>query len=200
MCGAEIDRLLRWHYSFKDFFGYGSKYDEERIELVLCPDCIDRVVDLIRPLCKTDPLPGIDLDEYYKTHPNFSIKDDDYFAGLLRKGIFWYIDGKIVSKNVICNESGRAFEMCEYSSKSGDNFNHKAEWAKLPKQVRCGHPYNYYPRGRVEVKDGKATIWINPSLDDEKILAKIKKTFGLDINEIPTKIKCDNSKHYEYHQ
>ena len=197
MCGAEIDRLLGWHYSLKDFFGYGSKYDEERIELTLCCDCIDRVVDLIRPLCKTDPLPGIDIEEYYKSHPGHNSEDDGYYGGLLRKGVFWYIDGKIISKKVICDENGRAWEMCEYTSKSGDNFNHELEWEKLPRSITGNHPYNYYPRGRVEVKSGKVTVWINPTLEDIVILAKIKKEFGLDTNDIPSVLKIDNSEHYE---
>ena len=51
-----------------------------------------------------------------------------------------------------CNSDGMALEHVEYSSKSRNNFNHKAEWSKLPKSVTNGQPYNYYPRGRVEIK------------------------------------------------
>lgn len=115
----------------------------------------------------------------------------------LNKGVFWYIDGKIVSKKVVCDENGIATEECKYTSKSGDNFNHELEWEKLPRSITCNHPYNYYPRGRVEVKNGKVTVWINPTLEDIVILAKIKKEFGLDTNDIPSVLKIDNSEHYE---
>ena len=188
MCGTEINRLLEWYYSYKGFFGYGSKYDEERIELTLCCDCIDRVVDLIRPLCKTDPLPGLDIFEFFKLHPGHESEDDDHYGGLLCKGVFWYVDGKIVSKKVKCDENGKAWEMCKYTSKSGDNFDHKLEWEEFPKSITGNHPYNYYPRGRVEVRNGKVTVKIDPALNDETVILKIKKAFGLDKNDIPVTI------------
>ena len=74
------------------------------------------------------------------------------------KGIFWYnpTKKKLIVKKVACNSNGEAIEHVEYSSQSGNNFNHKAEWSKLPKSVTNGQPYNYYPRGRVEIKNNKA--------------------------------------------
>ena len=74
------------------------------------------------------------------------------------KGIFWYnpTKKKLIVKKVACNSNGEAIEHVEYSSKSGNNFNHKAEWSKLPKSVTNGQPYNYYPRGRVKIKNNKA--------------------------------------------
>ena len=70
------------------------------------------------------------------------------------KGIFWYnpTKKKLIVKKAKCNSDGVALEQVEYSSKSGNNFNHKAEWSKLPKSVTNGQPYNYYPRERVEIK------------------------------------------------
>lgn len=67
------------------------------------------------------------------------------------KGIFWYEpnEHKLFTVKVRCNEKGIALEPVVYSSKSGENFNHKVEWAKLPKEITNGNPYNYYPRGKL---------------------------------------------------
>lgn len=35
---------------------YGSKYDGMSFNIDLCPECGDKIIDLIRPLCKFDPL------------------------------------------------------------------------------------------------------------------------------------------------
>ena len=71
---------------------------------------------------------------------------------------------KLIVKKAKCNSDGVALEHVEYSSKSMSNFNHKAEWSKLPKSVTNGQPYNYYPRGRVEIKNNKAKVYLNPVL------------------------------------
>ena len=55
----------------------------------------------------------------------------------LYKGIFWYDPKRrmLITKKIACDENGVALEAVEYSSKSGDNFNHKAEWAKMPRSI-----------------------------------------------------------------
>lgn len=58
------------------------------------------------------------------------------------KGIFWWIDGELVCRKVLCDENGTSLEPVEFTAKSGDNFNHKAEWEKLPRAVTGGKPYN----------------------------------------------------------
>ena len=79
---------------------------------------------------------------------------------ILYKGIFWlrpagYGEFTVISKKARCLPSGEVIEnTVEFSSKSCENFNHKAEWAKLPRSITQGHAYNYYPRGRVEIKMG----------------------------------------------
>jgi hypothetical protein len=62
----------------------------------------------------------------------------------LYKGIFWFAPnrGQLIVRKVACDHNGSALEAVEYSSKLGDNFNHKVEWAKLPREVTEGHPYN----------------------------------------------------------
>lgn len=46
--------------------------------------------------------------------------------------------------------------------------------------ITHGKEYNYYPRGRVEIKGGKAVIYLNPALNSEEMLAELTRLFGLD--------------------
>lgn len=74
-------------------------------------------------------------------------------------------------------------------------FNHKAEWQKLPKSLTGGKPYHYYPRGRVEVKRNKATVYLNPQLNREDVLVQIDKEFGL-AGLSCVCVKSNGSSHY----
>lgn len=123
----------------------------------------------------------------------------------LYKGIFWLISGYDGSEmlycvKVPCDINGTPTTEVEFSSKSGDNFNHKAEWAKLDREITGGHAYNYYPRGRVEIKNGIATVYLNPYLNTPKTIGKVQLYFGLfeenGLSEI--RIKNDGSKHYQF--
>ena len=123
----------------------------------------------------------------------------------MKKGIFWCIDADtpdphLITVSVSCNADGDADSSAVFSSKSGENFNHKAEWEKLDKSVRNGFAYNYYPRGRVEVKNGKATIFLNPDINQEHILRLVFETFELRLSdELKTVVvKSDGSRHYQY--
>ena len=112
------------------------------------------------------------------------------------KGVFWFIGGRIVSVKVACRADGAAAEACVYSSKSGDNFNHRAEWEKLPRAATHGKPFDFFPRGRVEIKNGAATVWLNPTLNEPKTLSAIKSEFRLD--GVKTAVKADGSEHYRF--
>ena len=61
------------------------------------------------------------------------------------KGVFWLIDGKIWAV---------PFDKQKYEygiSKSGDSYVHRKIWKEI-KPRKCRYPYNYYTRGRVEIK------------------------------------------------
>lgn len=118
----------------------------------------------------------------------------------LYKGIFWYnpIENALIVKKVRCDENGTALEDTDYSSKSGENFNHKAEWARLPKKITGGHPYNYYPRGRVEVKNGKVTVYLHPVLNTPQAEAMIGTQFGYSDGTVTARTVADGPAHYEY--
>lgn len=102
------------------------------------------------------------------------------------RGVFWIVDGKVLSfpfYNDI-NSPGVA--------KSGLTYNHKNLWPDV-KPKGCNKPYNYYPRGRVELGKKNHIIYVNPNFDKYD-LAEVRKDFGL-INE--PKVVFDNSDHYK---
>jgi hypothetical protein len=52
----------------------------------------------------------------------------------------------------------------------------------------------------VQIKKGKATVYLNPVLNDERILDKIFCSFGLTRENgiVDVRVKKDNSWHYRY--
>ena len=124
----------------------------------------------------------------------------------MKKGIFWCDSFGCDSPHLIvvsvkCDADGKSDRPIDFSSKSGQNFNHKAEWQKLSRSVTRGQPFNYYPRGRVEIKNRKATIYLNPDLNNTVVLNKIIEDFELknqqDLKSIA--VKSDGSSHYHYY-
>lgn len=123
----------------------------------------------------------------------------------MKKGIFWCKDHdtdrpSLITIAVPCDINGFPNEVVAFSSKSGENFNHKAEWSKLPKSITQGKPFNYYPRGRVEIKNGKATVFLNPNIHTERIISKVRDTFEITENSglKSVRIKGNGSRHYRY--
>lgn len=115
----------------------------------------------------------------------------------MKKGLFWFVNSELITKFVECNAEGMALEDVEYTSKSGENFNHKIEWENLSKEITKGKEYNYFPRGRVEINKGKITIFLNPDINSEDVINKVIEEFELqDIENI--RIVTDGSRHYEY--
>ncbi len=103
------------------------------------------------------------------------------------KGIFWEIDGLLLAFPFVENifDFGLA--------KSGNTYVHKKLWSEI-KPKGCNKPYNYYPRGRIEINSrGKAILYMNPNVD-ETLIPEIMIKFGL--TEYP-KVIYDNSNHYK---
>ena len=129
------------------------------------------------------------------------------------RGIFWVICGydaddrpildvfTLLTFKVPCTLNGDILDNAiQLNSKSGTSFNHKLQWNQLPKKTTLGHSYQYYPRGRIEIKRGKAVIFINPVLDKSAVIGKIFLEFGLQEESISSiAIKCDGSSHYHCH-
>ena len=125
----------------------------------------------------------------------------------MKKGIFWVVRGdvntKLISVSVCCDKDGNTLEDVVIISRSGTNYNHKQEWSFLnilEHRETKGKPFDYYPRGRVEIKNGKATIFLNPDINTESVIGLVKKQFELEGNpEIKSiTVKSDGSKHYKY--
>ncbi|MEQ2511524.1 hypothetical protein WMO66_09750 [Faecousia sp. CLA-AA-H192] len=122
----------------------------------------------------------------------------------MRKGIFWCANfdtecPELITVSAACDKNGDSKELVRFSSKSGNNFNHRPEWERLDRSITAGRPFNYYPRGRVEIKNGKATVFLNPAINKECIVYRIMDAFELMTGELNCiNIKSDGSSHYRF--
>ena len=136
----------------------------------------------------------------------------------MNKGIFWVIcsyefingkltvdlsDYKLLSILIPCDEDGCVIDCSSalLNSKKGNSITHKAAWnttiitdreySRLPRR----YSYNYFPRGRVEITNGKAVIFLNPCIHHDFIISDIIEKFGIGAAK-SIKIIADNSSHY----
>ena len=59
-----------------------------------------------------------------------------------------------------------------------------------------GIPWNYFPRGRVEISHGRAFLYMNPEiLNCNDYLERIREKFG--IGHLDIRVRIDNSAHYQ---
>lgn len=65
----------------------------------------------------------------------------------------------------------------------------------LPHSLTGGMSYNYFPRGRVELRHGKALVYLHPTLCTPGIYARIRHAFSLP-DEMQLSLKADGSRHY----
>lgn len=125
----------------------------------------------------------------------------------LYRGIFWIPDiddvqGSGLCFKIPCDESGNIndsdFEIPRsMSSVGGDNYNHRKVWNTLPKKVTKNKPFDYYPRGRVEINHGTAVIYYSPYIPQDDLKDWLVDKFGLTVSGIK-KIRfiADHSNHY----
>lgn len=119
----------------------------------------------------------------------------------LFKGVFWIADKRYIFR-IPCDTNGYITGETDYplNSKDGTNYNHKLLWVKLPKSITGNKPFDYYPRGRVEVRNGRATVYLNPDINVAEVQNYITETFGLSkengINFV--RFVSDGSDHYKY--
>ncbi len=103
-----------------------------------------------------------------------------------KKGVFWLVEGELLS--VVYEENSTVG-----ISKSGENYNHKLLWDHV-KPPKCNKPFDYYPRGRVEISNrGKPIVYMNCNIGEEYI-PKIMECFALKENP---KVHYDGSEHYK---
>lgn len=128
------------------------------------------------------------------------------------RGIFWFLcsfdeeyacdfsEAELLALSVPCGPDGRAVGVHDFNSRRGNAFNHKAAWPSLVKDRRelRRHAWNYFPRGRVEIAGGKATIYLNINiLQHAGFQEEIADRFHLDGLKI--RVVVDNSSHYHCH-
>jgi hypothetical protein len=130
----------------------------------------------------------------------------------LCSGVFWILsdyydlsDYKFLPFVIPCDRNGipNNTHTIELNSKSGNSYNHKRLWENNIKNDNNYRPYNkksydYYPRGRVEISNNKATIFLNPNINKSNFIDKIKEEYGLipyNISEV--RIISDGSGHYQ---
>jgi len=133
-------------------------------------------------------------------------------AKQLCSGIFWVISDnydlsgyKFLMFDIPCGRNGISSneQAVELNSKSGKTYNHKKLWDSEVKNKSNHRPYNkkdynYYPRGRVEIVNDQAIIYLNPHINKSNFITKIKKDFGLfSYNISKIRVISDGSAHYE---
>lgn len=125
---------------------------------------------------------------------------------VLYKGIFWIVDpdqpennkeycfripvtaaGVIISDTFVSN------------AKSGSTYNHEATWNAMSGRTTRRQPFDHYPRGRVEIKNGTADIFLSPHINVPDIIGFIKEEFRLTAQNGIRKIRihADGSEHYK---
>jgi hypothetical protein len=131
-------------------------------------------------------------------------------AKQLCSGIFWILSDNddlsefiLLKFDIPCDSNGvpKNTHSVELNSKSGNSYNHKKIWGSEIKNKSAPYrnkKYNYYPRGRVEISNNKAVIYLNPHINKPVFIDAIKKEFGLsDCNISEVRVKVDGSKHYK---
>lgn len=98
------------------------------------------------------------------------------------KGPFWVAEEEILSYPV------------EISTQPTPS--HRDVW-KYASGVHRRKPWDYFPRGRIEIRNQKVIIFANPDcLLYENFESKIRSKFKL--GDAIIILKADNSKHYQY--
>ena len=117
---------------------------------------------------------------------------------MLYKGVFWVrsLSGNdIIALRFLSDENGVLTD----GSLTSKDINHQRLWERLDSVITGGVPYNFYPRGRVELRRGKALIFCSPHICTEQLKKLITERFGLraenGIKEVL--LKADGSAHYK---
>lgn len=106
------------------------------------------------------------------------------------RGVFWVVDEKLLAFP-FCPDHPLVPFYPEGIAKSGVTYNHEKLWNIL--FGKKAKPYNYYPRGRVEISSqGQSILYMSPHIS-AAFLPEIKKAFSLYDEPI---VRLDYSKHY----
>ena len=123
----------------------------------------------------------------------------------LYKGIFWIVDLENLDNNknycfkIPSDVYGNPIDdNLDLNAKSGSTYNHKLVWDRLSRKLTNGKPYNSYPRGRIEIHNGVAKIFLNGNINREDVIDFLISEFNIiPHNEIKNiRVIEDNSHHY----
>ena len=116
---------------------------------------------------------------------------------MLYRGVFWVRSLKesdMIALRFLSDENGVLTD----SRLTSKDINHQRLWERLDSVITGGVPYNFYPRGRVELRRGRALIFCSPHICTEQLKTLITERFGLTtengIKEVL--LKADGSAHY----
>jgi hypothetical protein len=132
----------------------------------------------------------------------------------LRSGVFWVItdsgdinDYMLLVFEIPCDPYGNIIGTQKIplnsKSKKKKTYNHKKLWESEVQDKAIHKPYgkqeySHFPRGRVEISNNRATIYLNPLINIEKIINEVKIRFGLTKQNISdVRIHSDGSRHYK---
>jgi len=107
------------------------------------------------------------------------------------EGLFWIICS-MNDSDIDWNESWELYHLFIRS----DSISHKDAWTQLAKSSDKRFrqfEYNHYPRGRVVVRNGKATIFLNQHIANDGVISAINNAFGL----TTPRIHAEGGEHYK---
>jgi hypothetical protein len=106
----------------------------------------------------------------------------------MQEGVFWVVCD---SADDFSNGTELPLIFCHIPH----NIPHEEVWEQMSRAnaVPRGKCYNYYPRGRVVIANGKAKIFLNRNISHESIIRLVAKSF-----ELPeAAVFVDGSRHYD---
>lgn len=117
---------------------------------------------------------------------------------MLCKGLFWQLSpdiGDLVTVRFKSDANGVPYD----TTLTSKDINHKRIWATLDSSITGGHSYDYYPRGRVELRHGRAIIFCSSYICTDELKAAVTVQFGLTADNGITEVilKADGSAHYQ---
>lgn len=123
----------------------------------------------------------------------------------LHRGIFWVkdiddISGSAIHVTADCDSQGNNLgnNQMDFTSYDGLSYNHENTWKKLGSNITDNKPFDYFPRGRVEIRNGKAIIFCSPYIYSDELKNWCIDNFNLTEHNGIKKVdmKADNSSHY----
>ena len=122
----------------------------------------------------------------------------------LAKGLFWAkrsVGGSrtLIVKTEPCDFCGKPLDDPDPLEQAFCPKTHRNVWKTFDKRITQGYGYQYYPRGRVEIKNGIAAIYLHPVLCRPEIKNEIQDRFGLYPKNGVRKLHfiADESAHYQ---